>query len=182
MKKVVIDPGHGGSDSGAIGGGVYEKTLNLDVAKKIQEILMKKNVYVYMTRTKDDTLSLEDRVNFSNEINPDIFVSIHTNSTVQEDTFGLETHYYKDESLELAHAIHGNMASEKNLNKWDTKDRGVIKSCFYVINHTEVPSVLIEMGFISNLDERARLLKKSYKEDIATSIANGILEYLGKKW
>lgn len=178
MKKVVIDAGHGGADSGAIGGGIYEKTINLEIAKKVQEKLAKKDIYVYMTRTKDETLTLEDRVNYSNEINPDIFVSIHTNSTVQEDSYGVETHYFKDDSAKLAQIIHSNFASEKNIKKWDTKDRGVIKSRFYVINHTEAPSVLIEIGFISNLEERTKLLKKSRKEDIADSIADGILEYL----
>ena len=181
MKKVVIDPGHGGSDCGAIGGGYYEKNLNLTVAKMVEERLSKKNIYVYMTRKKDDTLTLEDRVNYSNEINPDIYVSIHTNSTVQEDSYGLETHYYKDDSLELAKAVHKNFASSKNLKKWDTKDRGVIKSRFYVINHTEAPSILIEMGFISNLQERSKLLQKERQEEIADSIVKGILEYLKVK-
>ena len=180
MKKVVIDPGHGGADSGAIGGGIYEKDLNLDVAKMVQEKLMKKNIYVYMTRSKDETLTLEDRVNYSNEINPDIFVSIHTNSTVKEDSYGVETHYFKDNSYKLAQVVHGNFASEKNLRKWETIDRGVIKSRFYVINHTEAPAILIEMGFISNLDERTKLIKKGRKEDIADSIVDGILEYLDK--
>ncbi len=178
MKKVVLDPGHGGVDSGAIGGGYYEKTLNLAVAKLVKERLEKKDIYVYMTRTKDTTMTLEDRVNYSNELSPDIYVSIHTNSTVKEDSFGLETHYYKDDSYELAQKIHSVFASEKNLKKWETKDRGVIKSCFYVINHTEAPSVLIEMGFISNLEERAKLLTKDRQEQIADSIAKGILEYL----
>ncbi|MBQ7287489.1 MAG: N-acetylmuramoyl-L-alanine amidase, partial [Candidatus Gastranaerophilales bacterium] len=178
MKKVVIDPGHGGADSGAIGGGVYEKTINLDVAKRVQEILIKKNVYVYMTRSKDETLTLEDRVNYSNEINPNLYVSIHTNSTVKEDSYGLETHYFKDDSYKLAQVIHKNFASERNIKKWETLDRGVIKSRFYVINHTEAPSVLIEIGFISNLEERSKLLKKGRREDIAESIADGILEYL----
>lgn len=182
MKKVVIDAGHGGADSGAIGGGIYEKDLNLDVAKMVQERLMKKNIYVYMTRTKDETLTLEDRVNYSNEINPDIFVSIHTNSTVKEDSYGLETHYFKDNSYKLAQTVHSEFASYKNLKKWETIDRGVIKSRFYVINHTEAPAILIEMGFISNLDERSKLIKKGRKEDIAESIVDGILEYLKKKW
>ena len=181
MKKVVIDPGHGGADSGAIGGGVYEKDLNLDVAKIVQEKLMKKNIYVYMTRTKDETLSLEDRVNYSNELNPDIYVSIHTNSTVKEDTYGLETHYFKDNSYDLAQIVHNEFACGKNLRKWDTLDRGVFKSRFYVINHTEAPAILIEMGFISNLEERNRLTKKGRKEDIADSITEGILEYLKTK-
>ena len=182
MKKVVLDPGHGGSDSGAIGGGlVYEKNLNLAVAKLIQEKLQKKNVYVYMTRSKDETLTLEQRVNYSNDISPDIYVSIHANSTLQEVSYGLETHYFKDDSLELAKTIHSSFASSRNLEKWETKDRGVIKSRFYVINHTEAPSVLIEIGFISNLAERTKLQQKARQEEIADSIVKGILEYLKVK-
>lgn len=178
MKKVVIDPGHGGADSGAIGGGIYEKDLNLDVAKLVRDKLAKKNIYVYMTRTKDETLTLEDRVNYSNQINPNLYVSIHTNSTVKEDSYGIETHYYKDDSYNLAKIVHKSFASAKNVKKWETIDRGVFKSRFYVINHTEAPSILIEMGFISNLEERAKLIKNNRKEEIADSIAEGILEYL----
>ena len=181
MQRVVLDPGHGGADYGAVGGGYYEKNINLEVAKLVQEKLAKKDIYVYMTRTKDTTLTLEDRVNYSNEISPDIYVSIHTNSTLQEDSYGLETHYYKDDSLELANTIHANFASEKNLKKWETKDRGVIKSRFYVINHTEAPSVLIEIGFISNLAERAKLLTGKRQDEIAEAIVKGILEYLKVK-
>lgn len=182
MKKVVIDPGHGGIDSGAIGGGVYEKDINLQVSLMLAEKLKKKNVYVYLTRQKDSTLTLEDRTNYSNEIAPDIYVSMHTNSTFQEDSYGLEVHYFKEDSLKLAQVVHENFVSEKNLKKWDTKDRGVIKSRFYVINHTEAPSVLIEIGFLSNEAEREKLIKKSRQEEIASSIAKGILEYLGIKW
>ena len=183
MKKVVLDPGHGGSDCGAIAldNKYYEKTINLEVAKLVQEKLMKKDVYVYMTRTKDETLTLEDRVNYSNDINPDIYVSIHANSTLQGESYGLEVHYYKDDSLALANTIHSNFASAKNLKKWETIDRGVIKSRFYVINHTEAPSVLIEIGFISNALERDKLNTKERKEQIAESIAKGILEYLKVK-
>ena len=140
----------------------------------------KKDIQVYMTREKDTTMTLEERVNYSNELNPDLYVSIHTNSTVKEDTYGLETHYFKDDSLALAQAIHGNFASNKNLKKWETIDRGVIKSRFYVINHTEAPSVLIEIGFISNLEERSKLLRENRQEEIATAITKGILEYLKK--
>jgi N-acetylmuramoyl-L-alanine amidase len=183
MRKVVLDPGHGGTDSGAIAldNKYYEKTINLEVAKLIQQKLMKKDVYVYMTRTKDETLTLEERVNYSNEINPDIYVSIHANSTVQEVSYGLETHYYKEDSLNLANTIHKHFASEKNLKKWDTMDRGVIKSRFYVINHIDAPGVLIEMGFISNASERDKLNTKDRKEQIADSIVKGILEYLKVK-
>ena len=182
MRKVVLDAGHGGIDSGAIGGGLFEKDINLEVTKMVEDALRKKNIYVYMVREKDATVTLEERVNYSNEIDPDIFVSIHTNSTVKEDSFGLETHYFKDDSIELAEIIHKNFASERNLKKWETKDRGMIKSRFYVINHTEAPSVLIEIGFLSNLEERAKLNKKKRKEEIADAIVEGILEYLKVKW
>lgn len=182
VRRVVIDAGHGGADSGAIGDGHFEKTINLNVAKIVEEKLTKKDIHVYMTRKKDETLTLEERVNLSNEISPDIFVSIHTNSTLQGDSFGLETHYFKDDSLDLANTIHSIFASPKNLDKWETKDRGVIKSRFYVINHTEAPSVLIEIGFLSNEFERAKLLKKNRQEEIAEAIVKGILEYLKVKW
>lgn len=178
LKRVVLDPGHGGSDTGAIGGGVYEKTINLDVANLIAEKLKKKNIHVYMTRDKDKTLTLEDRTTYSNEINPNIYVSIHVNSNVTSDPYGIETHYYKEDSYELAKTIQTHFASEKNLKKWETKDRGVIKSRFYVINHTEAPSVLIEIGFISNAIEREKLTTKQRQEEIAESIVKGILEYL----
>ncbi len=182
LKKVVLDPGHGGTDCGAIGGGVvYEKNLNLKVAKMVEEKLKKKNVHVYMTRSEDIFIPLEDRVNYSNEISPDIYVSIHANSTVQNVTYGLEVHYYKDDSLELANTMHAIFSSDKNLKKWDTKDRGVIKSRFYVINHTEAPSVLMEMGFISNPVEREKLMTKQRQEEVATAIVDGILEYLKVK-
>ncbi len=182
LKKVVLDPGHGGTDSGAIGGGVVqEKNLNLEVAKMVEEKLRKKNIKVYMTRDKDEFISLENRTVFSNEISPDIYVSIHANSTVQNVTYGLETHYYKDDSLELANTIHSCFASDRNLKIWNTKNRGVIKSRFYVINHTEAPAVLVEMGFISNKIEREKLTTRQRQEEIATSIANGILEYLKVK-
>ena len=183
VKKVVLDPGHGGNDCGAIAldNKFYEKTINLEIAQMIKERLTKKGVHVYMTRGKDETLTLEERVNFANITNPDIYVSIHANSTLQSDRYGLETHYYKDDSIDLANTIHKHFASEKNLKKWETKDRGVIKSRFYVINHTEVPSVLMEVGFISNKDERDKLEKKERKEQIADSIAKGILEYLKVK-
>ena len=134
-----------------------------------------------MTRSEDIFIPLEDRVNFSNEISPDIYVSIHANSTVQNVTYGLEVHYYKDDSLELANTMHAIFSSDKNLKKWDTKDRGVIKSRFYVINHTEAPSVLMEMGFISNPVEREKLMTKQRQEEVATAIADGILEYLKVK-
>ena len=132
-----------------------------------------------MTRTKDETMSLEDRVNYSNEINPDIYVSIHTNSTVNGESYGLETHYFKDNSYNLAQIVHSEFACPKNLRKWETLDRGVFKSRFYVINHTEAPAILIEMGFISNSYDAELMV---YSPNLfALGIYRGVLDYYGMR-
>lgn len=175
-KVVVIDAGHGGADYGAIRSGINEKDINLDIAKKLQSLLESKGVIVHMTREKDETLSLEERTTFSATKSPDIFVSIHVNSSVKPDINGIETHYFHQESLELAQILHSSMVSGIT-----AKDRGLFKSRFYVINHTDVPAVLLEVGFISNEEERADLVSEDRKQQSSKAIAEGILKYLNKK-
>ncbi len=128
-----------------------------------------------MTRTDDTYVSLQDRVDFSEIFNPDIFVSIHVNSSNSETPSGLETHYYKDNSLTLAKYLHASM-----INNINSKDRGLFKSKFYVINHTTAPAVLVEIGFISNPNERAQLVTESRKNATAKAIAEGIDDYFKK--
>ena len=172
-KVVVIDAGHGGSDCGATRNGIYEKNITLDVSKKVYDLLVKKGYDVYMTRNKDEFVSLQDRVTISENISPDIFVSIHVNSSNAEAPNGLETHYYKDNSLQLAKTVHASL-----LNNIKANNRGLFKSKFYVINHTTAPAILIEIGFISNTAERAQLVSESRKQATAKAIAEGIHEYL----
>jgi len=172
-KVVVIDPGHGGSDCGANRNNIYEKNITLDISKRVYEILTNKGVDVYMTRDDDSTVSLQERVDISENINPDVFVSIHVNSSNSESPHGLETHYYKDNSLTLAKTVHASM-----LNHIKAKDRGLFKSKFYVINHTTAPAVLVEIGFISNTAERGQLVTESRKQATAKAIAEGIYDYL----
>lgn len=171
-KYIVIDAGHGGSDCGAIRNGIYEKNITLDVSKRVKALLEKKGYVVKMTRTNDIYVSLQDRVAISEEFNPDIFVSIHVNSSNSDSPTGLETHYYKSNSLQLAKNIHAAL-----LNNVKSKDRGLFKSKFYVINHTTAPAVLVEIGFISNPSERAQLVSESRKQATAKAIAEGIDEY-----
>ena len=102
IQKIVLDPGHGGSDVGAIRGDITEKAITLDVSKRVQNILEKKGYKVEMTRDTDKTVSLQDRVAFSEERHPDIFVSIHVNSSEKPEITGIETHYYRQESMSLA--------------------------------------------------------------------------------
>lgn len=178
-KVVVIDPGHGGSDPGATRANDQEKKLTIDIAHRVVKKLKDHGAVVYITRDDDTFVSLADRVDFSNNKNPDLFVSIHINACEQESVHGVETHYYKDDSLDLAKYVHKSiMASSTQPN------RGVFKSRFYVIRHTTAPAILLELGFISNEAEREMLKDAHYQEKVAESITEGIINYLnntGKK-
>ena len=175
--SVVLDAGHGGTDYGAIRAGINEKDITLDVTKMVEAILQEKGYKVYMTRSDDSGPSLQERVDICEDKKPDIFVSIHVNSSVKNDIYGIETHWYHDYSLELAQIVHKHLI--KNIPS--TKDRGLFQSKFYVINHTTVPAILVEMGFISNDAERAKLVTEKHKQQIAKSIAEGIVEYISSK-
>lgn len=175
-KSVVIDAGHGGSDYGAIRSGINEKDINLDVSKRVQAILASHGVTAYMSRDKDEFVSLQDRTIYSANKSADIFVSIHVNSALATEATGLETHYYHPESLELAQTVHSSLVSYVK-----SKDRGLFKSRFYVINHTKVPAILVEIGFLSNAEERAELVSEQRKSQTAKAISEGILKYLNKK-
>ena len=174
-KYIVIDPGHGGTDVGATRNNIYEKDIVLDMSKRVEKLLTKKGYIVKMTRKDDATVSLQERVDFSESIQPDVYVSVHVNSSNSDTPTGIETHYYKDNSLELAKYVHAAM-----LNNVNAKDRGLFKSKFYVINHTTSPAILVETGFISNPSERAQLVTESRKNATAKAIAEGIDEYLKK--
>lgn len=171
--KVVLDPGHGGTDYGAIREGINEKDITLDLTQRVASILKSKGYKTAMTRTEDVYIGLQERCDFNEVENPEIFVSIHVNSAVATEPYGIETHYYHEPSKELAEVIQKHLM--KNI---DTKDRGILKSKFYVINHTDVPAVLVETGFISNADERAELITEKRKQATAKAIAEGIIEYL----
>ncbi len=174
--KVVIDPGHGGSDYGAIREGINEKDITLDMSQRVASILKSKGYKVALTRTDDIYLGLQERCDYTEAENPEIFVSIHVNSAVATEPSGLETHYYHENSIKLAEIIQKHLVKEI-----DSKDRGILKSKFYVINHTDVPAVLVETGFLSNADERAELVTDKRKQATAKAIAEGIMEYLKKK-
>ncbi len=174
--KVVLDPGHGGTDYGAIREGINEKDITLDMTQRVASILKSKGYIVAMTRTDDTYLDLQERCDFTENENPELFVSIHVNSAVAKDPYGIETHYYHEESKDLAEIIQKHLI--KNV---DTKNRGVLKSKFYVINHTEVPAVLVETGFLSNENERAELITDKRKQTTAKAIVDGIIEYLKNK-
>ena len=171
--KVVLDPGHGGTDYGAIREGINEKDITMDLTQRVASILKSKGYKYALTRKEDIYLGLQERCDITEEENPEIFVSIHVNSAVATEPYGLETHYYHEQSKELAEIIQKHLVKEI-----DSKDRGILKSKFYVINHTDVPAVLVETGFLSNPSERAELITEKRKQATAKAIAEGIIEYL----
>ncbi len=179
LYKVVIDAGHGGTDVGATRDGIYEKNITLSIAKMIEKNLGNKGVKTTMTLEKDKTVSLQERCDISNETRPDLFVSVHVNSSVNDAIYGVETHWWKQDSVKYAETVHKHLS--KNFNKWKTKDRGLFKSQFYVINHTEAPAILVEIGFISNADERAAIITQKRQSEIAKAITEGIMEFLKNK-
>ena len=179
LYKVVIDAGHGGSDVGATRDGIYEKNITLAIAKMLEDNLNDKGVKTEMTLDKDKTVSLQERCDISNKFEPDLFVSVHVNSSVNDAIYGVETHWWKANSKQYADTVHSSLA--KNFTKWKTKDRGLFKSQFYVINHTEAPAILVEIGFISNKNERELIITKKRQEEIAKAISEGIMNYLKNK-
>ncbi len=170
---IVIDPGHGGADVGAMRAGINEKDINLDISKMVAQILVKKGYKVDMTRWDDQTLSLQGRVDFSDEKRASVFVSIHTNSSVGTEAQGIETHWWTEDGHELAKAVHPAFAAKVN-----AVDRGLVKSKFYVINHTKAKSILVEVGFISNDKERNQLIGQERKQLTAEGIADGIIKFM----
>lgn len=173
-KVVIIDPGHGGADTGALRGSTLEKNLTLEIALKVRKILLEEGMKkVIMTRSGDTTLSLAERVEIANSNKADIYVSIHINASVKSEIKGVETHYYTERGYEVAKVIHKELMENINAD-----DRGLFKSKFYVINHTEAPAVLLELGFISNEQERTSLTSEKRQTDSARAIAEGIINYL----
>jgi len=173
-KTIVLDAGHGGSDPGAQRGDVQEKDLTLGITAKLKQVLEASGAHVIMTRIDDTFVSLEDRVKTTNQLMPDLFLSVHINALESvSDIHGIETYYQTDQSRPLADTIHQSLVSSLS-----APDRSVRKARFYVINHTTVPAVLAEVGFISNKDERQKLTTSDYQQHIAEALAQGVMLYL----
>ncbi|MDB9308605.1 N-acetylmuramoyl-L-alanine amidase [Aphanizomenon sp. CS-733/32] len=172
---VIIDPGHGGKDSGAIGiGGVLEKDVILPISKRIAEVLERNGIQVIMTRDSDYFVALPGRVTMAQRANADLFVSIHANSAgaSRPEVSGLETYHY-DSGLTLAQIVHS-----KILQSLNVRDRKVRKARFYVLRKTSMPSILVETGFLTGRDDVAKLRTSAYQNQMAEAIAQGILQYL----
>jgi N-acetylmuramoyl-L-alanine amidase len=180
FNRIIIDPGHGGKDPGAVENGILEKELVLDVSKRVRELLLKENIEVIMTRDTDKYLTLEERVDIAKKHQVDGFVSVHANSFTSDSANGTEA-FVRSASLPSLDQKSAKLAESIHLRLLDvlgTRDRGVKKANFYVIRYNPHPATLLELGFISNPTEAALLNRK--RQDMAVAIKDGILDYY--KW
>lgn len=175
---VVIDPGHGGKDPGAIGrGGLREVDVILPISLRVAQILRQNGVQVVMTRKSDFFVSLPGRVAIAEEANADLFVSIHANfiSFSRPDINGLETYYF-DTGENFARTVHRAILRSANVN-----NRGLRRARFYVLRKTSMPSILVETGYLTGSSDAAKLRNPKYRNDMAEGIARGILQYLRQR-
>ena len=177
-RVVVIDPGHGGRDPGAVGiGGIQEKDIVLDISFQVARLLEQQGVQAVLSRTDDSEIDLEPRVSLAERLNATLFVSIHANAInmSRPDVSGIETYYF-DNGLDLARVIHSSI-----LEGTGATDRRVRQARFYVLRKTTMPSVLLEVGFVTGAEDAARLSDPAYRSQMAAAIARGILLYLQQR-
>jgi len=180
-KLIVIDPGHGGSDSGALGNGLVEKTLTLDIAQRLKTLLVAQGWTVRMTRERDvdvaranaaDAEELQARVDVANLQNARLFISVHINSFPTQQLNGTMTFYTKGIDKPLADAVQRDL-----IPLLGTKDDGVRAGRLYVTRRTTMPAILVETGFISNAGDAALMRSSEFLQNVAQGIANGVRDY-----
>ncbi|WP_423799697.1 N-acetylmuramoyl-L-alanine amidase [Neobacillus sp. SAB-20_R2A] len=172
-KVIVIDAGHGGSDPGASGVYNLEKNLTLSTSLELGAILEEAGAKVIYTRDSDVYPTLQQRVDISKAVKPDVFISIHFNSYTNKSTNGIETYYYDAvRDQRLANEIHLGI-----LNQVGLADRGVRFGDLFVLRENSQPSVLLELGFISNPQEEALIATTAYQKRAAQGILNGLIKY-----
>ncbi len=217
VRKIVIDPGHGGKDPGAIANGLKEKDIVLNLSKKLKENLEQKFGYEVLLTRKDDTfISLEERTAIANGNNADLFISLHINAHSASSINGMETYFlnltsskesmrvaaYENatselqmsdlqdvladimknskikESSRLAQNVHSTLISGLGNEGYPLKDLGVKQAPFYVLIGAEMPSILIEVAFISNPDEAKKLKDEKFIQSVAARASQGIEAYI----
>ncbi len=218
VKRIVIDPGHGGKDTGAISpNGVYEKDLVLSIARRLKRVLEQDGGFqVLLTRNDDRYLTLEERTAIANAQRADLFISLHTNAHENREIYGTETYFLNfskdqesartaamenatsprklsdlegilqglmlntklNESARLAHAVQRSMIEELSLGYREVKDLGTKQAPFYVLLGAEMPSILVEAGFITHEREEKRLKDHGFQEHLAAAITRGIQAYI----
>ena len=188
-RRIAIDPGHGGSDSGAIGPtGIMEKSVTMRVSRELKRLLEAEGATVILTRTGDTEVSekgasatsveeLQARCDVANKAKADIFLSIHADAFTNREVKGTTAYYYAQgtkQSKLLADSVRTAL-----IDAIGTVDRGTQSCNFYVVKHTDMPAILVEISFISNPDEEKMMNSETGIKKIAQGIADGIADYFG---
>ena len=183
MIKIFIDPGHGGPDPGAQGNGVSEEVVNLNVSLALAELLRNAgfDVRVYRTTSDENVLAdknadLRNRAETANRWGADYFISIHTNSSERPAAQGVEAYVYRlgTTSERLAQSIVDSVS--ENLG---SVNRGVMQANFAVLRRTDMPAVLVELGYLTNATEALNLNSRAWQRAVASAIFEGIVNYTG---
>jgi N-acetylmuramoyl-L-alanine amidase len=176
---IVVDAGHGGSDVGTYTPDMkyLEKDINLNIVLQLKGLLDHENIKVYYTRTSDEKVYLNPRVNLANNVKADFFISVHCNSNVDQNPYGTEVLYGKNRKhYEIGSKELATICLEEVIKEAGTKDMGIISGeNIYIINKSKVPVSLIEVAFMSNKKDMEYLSKAKNQEKIATGIFNGIM-------
>src|SRR6266404_3408747 len=194
---VILDPGHGGQDSGAMVAGILEKDLTLDIAQRVDRLLQSQGLATVMTRVGDSYISLAERASLTNRVTDCVLVSIHFNEGNKPVSSGVETYYADHQTpagspiiswlpfLQRIAAAAPNLESQSLaafiqtalVERTKAIDRGTKAEQFFVITNVRHPAVLVEAGFLTNKEDIARLSSDDYREQMAAAISEGIIRY-----
>jgi N-acetylmuramoyl-L-alanine amidase len=179
---VVIDPGHGGTDPGAVYGGINEKDLNLDIAKRLNELLKSKNIKTYMTREDDVFVGLYERAYIANDMKATLFVSIHNNAYYTKYK-GTETLYYPQ--VTSSSGFNGKrfaqIVQDELIKALGTHNRGIVeRPNLVVLKATKMPAILAEIAFMTNSEDLANLKSEEFRQKAAQALCDSIIKALGE--
>ena len=194
---VILDPGHGGQDSGAMAGNVLEKDLTFDIAERVDRLMRSQGIPTLLTRTGDSYVSLTDRAKLINRADHAIVVSIHFNDGPRPEASGIETYFAAQRTtgvpgiaswlpfLQKVGNVQANVESqslaqfiqEQLVTHTQAINRGTKAEQFYVLANVRHPAVLVEGGFLTNKNEIGKLADANYREQLAVAISDGILKY-----
>ena len=173
---VVIDAAHGGSDFGATSNGITEKQIVEQITHKIYALNKNKNAVIHLTRSSDVTVTLNDRTKIINELKPDLVLSLHVNANVFKHKSGMEMYVSKESKTyekanTIAEKLNAKLAKSNNLKTTEIKNAN-----FFMLKKSEVPAVIIELGYITNESDRKQLTEDQEQDKIAATIVEFISE------
>ena len=180
---LVVDIGHGGSDPGAYISGCYEKTINLEIGKKLKELFdAQDEIKVYYTRTSDESVSLAERVGLANKVGADLFLSIHNNMVFDSDSVnGTQAMYNGDDDSGFSSKNFANICMRYLLEELGSTDKGLVEgSDIYIIRNAKMPVALVEIGFMTNSEELEKLNDEEYQQRAAQALYDAVCESFEK--